>query len=35
MSSNREAWLCQIAEDAIDPVLPVRDPHHHFWAGLD
>ena len=31
MSTQREAWLSQVAEDAIDPALPVCDPHHHFW----
>ena len=31
MSTQREAWLSQIAEEAIDPALPICDPHHHFW----
>jgi len=24
-------WLDLTAEDALDPELPVCDPHHHFW----
>ena len=31
MTTQREAWLSQIAEDAIEPDLPICDPHHHFW----
>ena len=31
MSTQREAWLSQNVEDAIDPELAVCDPHHHFW----
>ena len=31
MTSPREAWLAQVVEEAIDPDLPICDPHHHFW----
>ena len=31
MSTQREAWLSQVTEEAIDPALPICDPHHHFW----
>ena len=27
-----EAWLAQVEEPALDPELPIVDPHHHFWA---
>ena len=25
------AWIDQVVEDAIEPDLPICDPHHHFW----
>ena len=25
------AWLGKLSEDAIDPDLPIVDPHHHLW----
>lgn len=30
------AWLARAREDAIDPNLPIVDPHHHLWieAGV-
>ena len=31
MSTQRAEWLAQTPEDAIDPDLPICDPHHHFW----
>ena len=31
MTTDRQAWLALTAEDAIDPDLPICDPHHHFW----
>ena len=31
MTTQREVWLSQIAEEAIEPDLPICDPHHHFW----
>jgi predicted TIM-barrel fold metal-dependent hydrolase len=24
-------WIDQVVEDALEPELPVCDPHHHFW----
>ncbi len=31
MISDRAASLALTAEEPIDPDLPIRDPHHHFW----
>jgi len=31
MATEREAWLALAVEDAIEPDLPICDPHHHFW----
>ena len=31
MTTPRETWLAQVVEDAIEPDLPICDPHHHFW----
>ena len=31
MTSQRKAWLAQVVEEAIEPDLPICDPHHHFW----
>ena len=25
------AWIAQVEEAAIDPELPILDPHHHLW----
>ncbi|MGD8811008.1 MAG: amidohydrolase family protein [Gammaproteobacteria bacterium] len=30
MATN-DAWLAQVREDAIEPDLPICDPHHHLW----
>jgi len=27
----RAGWLAQQAEAALDPALPIIDPHHHLW----
>lgn len=27
----REDWLALSSEEAIDPALPIVDPHHHLW----
>ena len=27
----REDWLALHREDAIDPAMPIIDPHHHLW----
>jgi predicted TIM-barrel fold metal-dependent hydrolase len=29
--TDREAWLASTAEEAIEPDLPICDPHHHLW----
>ena len=26
-----EEWLEQVGEEAIEPELPIIDPHHHLW----
>ncbi|MBU8539187.1 amidohydrolase family protein [Falsiroseomonas tokyonensis] len=31
----REAWLDQWREAALDPALPIVDPHHHLWDRDD
>ena len=31
MTSPRDTWLAQHVEEAIEPDLPICDPHHHFW----
>ena len=28
---DREAWLAKVHEDALEPELPIVDPHHHLW----
>ncbi len=30
MATN-DRWLALVAEDALDPTLPICDPHHHLW----
>ena len=27
----RPDWLAARREEAIDPALPIVDPHHHLW----
>jgi len=34
VATNNE-WLAQVREDAIDPDLPICDPHHHLWDHRD
>jgi L-fuconolactonase len=29
--TDRESWLNQTPEDAIEPELPICDAHHHLW----
>ena len=31
MPAELDAWLEQSTEDALDPGLPICDPHHHLW----
>ena len=28
---NRDEWLAQVNEPALEPDLPIVDPHHHLW----
>ena len=30
MGTN-DNWLSLVQEDALDPKLPICDPHHHLW----
>jgi predicted TIM-barrel fold metal-dependent hydrolase len=32
---NLEKWLSLVTEDALDPALPIIDPHHHLWDHPD
>ncbi len=29
--STNDAWLNSVQETALEPELPIRDPHHHLW----
>ena len=31
MTTERETWLAQVSEEALDPELPICDAHHHLW----
>jgi L-fuconolactonase len=31
--SSNQAWLAQVVEKAIEPDLPICDPHHHLWVN--
>jgi predicted TIM-barrel fold metal-dependent hydrolase len=31
----REDWLDQVREEALEPGLPIIDPHHHLWERAD
>jgi L-fuconolactonase len=28
---SHDAWLAQVAEQPLEPGLPIIDPHHHLW----
>jgi hypothetical protein len=28
---SHDAWLAQVIEIALEPELPIIDPHHHLW----
>ncbi len=30
-----ETWLAQVSEEALEPDLPIVDPHHHLWVRPD
>ncbi|MBM3343833.1 MAG: amidohydrolase [Betaproteobacteria bacterium] len=32
MAIGDAAWLTQTPETALEPALPICDPHHHIWA---
>jgi predicted TIM-barrel fold metal-dependent hydrolase len=31
MATKQEEWLAQRSEPALEPDLPIIDPHHHLW----
>ncbi len=31
MATVRDEWLGQVVEEALDPDIPICDPHHHLW----
>ena len=31
MATDQQTWLNLTPEDALDPDLPICDPHHHLW----
>ncbi|MCH8283455.1 MAG: amidohydrolase family protein [Chloroflexi bacterium] len=31
MDTQHEAWLALVVEHALEPSLPICDPHHHLW----
>ena len=35
MTTRLEAWPALTEEDAIEPDMPILDPHHHFWERPD
>ena len=35
MAAPINQWLAQTVEPALEPDLPICDPHHHFWDGRD
>ncbi|MEX2616055.1 MAG: amidohydrolase family protein [Alphaproteobacteria bacterium] len=32
---SNAGWLAQVTEDALEPGLPICDPHHHLWDARD
>ena len=32
---SNAVWLAQVSEDALEPDLPICDPHHHLWDARD
>lgn len=34
MATNDD-WLAQVTEDALEPDMPICDPHHHLWDHRD
>jgi predicted TIM-barrel fold metal-dependent hydrolase len=35
MTTQLDSWLALTEEEAIDPGMPICDPHHHFWDRPD
>ena len=35
MHAKNADWLALVQEDALEPELPICDPHHHFWDRRD
>jgi L-fuconolactonase len=35
MPAASEQWLKLVSEEALDPALPIIDPHHHLWNYPD
>jgi predicted TIM-barrel fold metal-dependent hydrolase len=33
--AEQNAWLAQVQEEVLDPLLPICDPHHHLWDHPD
>ena len=31
--ADLNAWTKQVHEPALEPELPILDPHHHVWAA--
>lgn len=31
MTTDLATWLAKTSEEALEPDLPICDPHHHFW----
>ncbi len=31
MANALDAWHAQLQEEALEPELPICDPHHHLW----
>ena len=29
--ATNQDWLDQVQEEALEPELPIIDPHHHLW----
>jgi predicted TIM-barrel fold metal-dependent hydrolase len=34
-ASKNQAWLDQVHEEPLEPDLPICDPHHHLWDGVN
>ena len=35
MTTRLDSWLALTEEEAIEPEMPILDPHHHFWERPD